>query len=124
MKNILGFIFLILLISACITNKTLPGIKSNTSGSTSDSATISYLLKLDSKIQEAVVIGDSLLLDTVLAKDFVFTHGWNGGREDKARWRSHTTRNPLLYFYLRVDSAMVSCMGCTVVYRSCAGTNG
>jgi hypothetical protein len=108
MKNIIVSIVSLFFISSCVTIKKSPTIVANTTSSKNDSVTISYLLKLDSKIQEAVVIGDSLLLDTALAKDFVFTHGFmDGGQEDKNKWRSLATKNPSIYFYRRVDSAIV-----------------
>jgi len=77
-----------------------------------DTATISYLINLDKKIQEAMVIGDTVLLDNVLADDFLFTHGFmNGGQENKTKWRSIATRKPAFYFYRKVDSSIVELHG-------------
>ena len=77
-----------------------------------DTATISYLIDLDKKIQEAVVIGDTTLLDNVLADDFLFTHGFmDGGQQDKTAWRAIATRKPAFYFYRKVDSSIVELHG-------------
>ena len=77
-----------------------------------DTATISYLIDLDKKIQEAMVIGDTAFLDNVLADDFLFTHGFmNGVQENKTKWRSIATRRPSPYFYRKVDSSIVELHG-------------
>ncbi len=110
-KNLI-IIFSILFIAGCKTTKTITKLQTSTVSSKPDSTTISYLLNLDRKIQEAVVIGDSLLMDSVLANDFLFTHGFmNGGQEDEAKWKQLARRNPPLYFYRRVDSATVELHG-------------
>lgn len=91
-----------------------PDLKSPTQtlDSKQDTATISYLIDLDKKIQEAMVISDTVLLDSVLANDFLFTHGFmDGGQQDKTAWRAIATRKPAFYFYRKVDSSIVELHG-------------
>jgi ketosteroid isomerase-like protein len=91
-----------------------PVLKNSTQtlDSKKDTATISYLIDLDKKIQEAMVIGDTAFLDNVLADDFLFTHGFmNGVQENKTKWRSIATRRPSPYFYRKVDSSIVELHG-------------
>lgn len=77
-----------------------------------DSITMLFLLDLDRRIQEGIVNGDSLLLDTVIGTDFIFTHGFlKGGQEDKSKLLKNSTINPDFYFYRKVDSAIVELHG-------------
>jgi hypothetical protein len=89
-------------------------LEAQTKNSTShnDSVTTKILLDLDRRIQEGLVIGDSILLDTVLAADFIFTHGFlNGGQEDRNKLLKNISTNQGFYFYRKVDSAVVELHG-------------
>ena len=66
------------------------------------------ILLLDREIQQAVVIGDTLLIDTTVAADFVFTHGLLTGDVDtKSTWRDFARVNPKTFLSREVDSAVV-----------------
>jgi hypothetical protein len=66
------------------------------------------ILLLDRKIQQAVVIGDTLLIDTTVAADFVFTHGLLSGEVDtKSSWRDFAKQNPKTFLSREIDSAVV-----------------
>ena len=66
------------------------------------------ILLLDREIQQAVVIGDTLLIDTTVAPDFVFTHGLlNGDVDTKSTWRDFARVNPKTFLSREVDSAVV-----------------
>lgn len=77
-----------------------------------DSLVKQRILLLDKKIQQAVVIGDTLLIDTTVATDFVFTHGLlNGEVDTKATWRAFAKASPKTFFCRDVDSAVVEIHG-------------
>jgi hypothetical protein len=66
------------------------------------------ILLLDREIQQAVVIGDTLLIDSTVAADFVFTHGLLTGDVDtKSTWRDFARVNPKTFLSREVDSAVV-----------------
>ena len=77
-----------------------------------DSLIKQQILLLDKKIQQAVVIGDTLLIDTAVAPNFSFTHGLLEGDVDtKATWRAFAKVSPKTFFSRDVDSAVVEIHG-------------
>ena len=82
--------------------------QSNRDQSQEDSLAKKHILLLDKNIQQAVVIGDTLLIDTTVAADFVFTHGLLTGDVDtKSTWRDFARVNPKTFLSREVDSAVV-----------------
>ena len=72
-----------------------------------DSLVKQQILLLDKKIQQAAVIGDTLLIDTAVAADFVFTHGLlSGDLDTKSTLRDFATANPKTFLSREVDSAV------------------
>ena len=73
-----------------------------------DSLVKNEILWLDKSIQEAVVSGDTLLIDSTVAEDFVFTHGLLYGDVDtKDTWRAFAKASPKTFISREVDSAVI-----------------
>ncbi|HVG40703.1 MAG TPA: nuclear transport factor 2 family protein [Chitinophagaceae bacterium] len=73
-----------------------------------DSIIKNRILSLDRKIQQAVVIGDTALINSSIANDFVFTHGLLDGEIDtKTTWKKLAKAKIKTYVSRDVDSATV-----------------
>ena len=73
-----------------------------------DSLVKNKILSLDKKIQQAVIIGDTVLINSSIANDFVFTHGFLDGEIDtKTTWKELAKAKLKTFVARDVDSATV-----------------
>jgi len=73
-----------------------------------DSRVKNKILLLDKRIQQAVIIGDTLLINSSIANDFVFTHGFLDGEIDtKTTWKELAKAKIKTFVARDVDSATV-----------------
>ncbi len=73
-----------------------------------DSIVKNKILLLDKRIQQAIVIGDTAIINSSIANDFVFTHGFMDGEIDtKSTWKEYAKAKNKTFLARDIDSAKV-----------------
>lgn len=71
-----------------------------------------HLARLDARIQRAIAVDDTPTLESVLASDFLFTHGWlSGGHETRQQILDRSRDRKGFYFSREVSEQIVELHG-------------